>query len=154
MCLRARERIARYDVDHIGLDLMVTCGPDTFLEQHGRHRVRPGDLLITDYGQPLRVTRSRHRSISILVPRRVASEALGASLGSLVGRSVAAGGMAAVLRSHMRASIDEAARMTPQQRAVAVNAAGDMALAVLQAELGNRVDDDQLGAGFTGPPDG
>jgi AraC family transcriptional activator of tynA and feaB len=146
--VRARDRIARDDLDHIGIDLMVACGPVTILDQHGQHRVRSGDLLITDYGQPLRVIRSRHRSISIMLPRIAVSEALGASPELLAGRSIGASGMAAVLRSHMRASIDEASRMTPRQRALAVNVAVDMALATLQAELSSRIDVERFSAGF------
>ena len=146
--IRTSEHVARHGRDDIAIDLMVECGPGTILDQNGQHILTSGDLVIADYGQPLQVIRSRHRSISIMLPRHTASEALGVPVAMLAGRSITTNGIGGLLRSHMRASMDEAPHMTAQQRALAVTIATDLTLAALQAELSVLIDIERFALGF------
>jgi AraC-like DNA-binding protein len=56
--------------------------------------------------------------------------------------------MTAVLRHHLLTTLNEASFMQPSERVLAVNAAADMALAILQAGRFGMADGEQFGEGF------
>ena len=56
--------------------------------------------------------------------------------------------MTAVLRHHLLTTLNEASFMSPSERVLAVNAAADMALAILQAGRLGTADSEQFGEGF------
>jgi AraC family transcriptional regulator, positive regulator of tynA and feaB len=109
--------------------------------------VRSGDLCIMDYARPVQVVRSRHRALGLILSRQRVREVLGDDLSALAGRCLPASGMAALLQSHMRLTLDEAPHMSPPQRLLAIAAAVDMALAVLAAEDHTCADAEQHGRG-------
>ena len=145
--VRSPERRRIDACDDISIDLMQEC-ESAMIDHNGEHRLRPGDLRIVDYSRPIQIRRSRHSASAVILPRQRVREVLGDDLSALVGRHLPARGMAAVLRSHMRATIDEAPRLSPAERHAATTAAGDMALAMLQSMRLGIVDGEQFGDGF------
>jgi AraC-like DNA-binding protein len=134
---RDRLRAARDGGDEIGLDLMVHC-ESALLDQGGEHKVRAGEFRILDYGQPLRVIRSRHRAIGLMLPRRLVVDAVGASLKGLTGRTLPMTGpmtgLTVLLAEHLRVSMDGAPRMTAPEQVLAANTAAQLALTILRGE--------------------
>lgn len=133
--------------DDIAIELMRDC-ESAMLDHDGEHRLQPGDLYIVDYARPLQIARSRHRASGIVLSRRRVMDVLGEDLSGLAGRRIAGVGLAAVLRQHMKATLDAAADMTGAERVLAVQGAAEMALAVLQAGRARIDDAQQFGAGF------
>jgi AraC-like DNA-binding protein len=144
---RAPGRTRMEGGDDIALELMRDCR-HALLDHNGEHRLRPGDLYLVDYARPMNVIRSRHRAGGIVLSRRRVREVLGDDLSALAGHRIPARGMAAVLRQHMRSTIDEAAHLSIAERTIATKAAADMALAILQAGRFGAADPEQFGDGF------
>jgi AraC family transcriptional regulator, positive regulator of tynA and feaB len=132
--------------DDIAVELMRT-GTSRFTHD-GEHTRRAGELWLVDYARPFHTVLTRHRACGIVLSRRQVREVLGHDLSALAGRRVPARGLAAVMRAHMAATLDEAPHMTPQERVIATNAVAEMALAVLQAGRFGAADPDQLGEGL------
>jgi AraC-like DNA-binding protein len=143
--VRKPQRCRADGCDDITIDLMLACTSAT-LSHGGERRVCRGDLPILDYSRPIEVTRSRHRTVGIILPRRRLQEIVGNDLSRLAGSWVPTRGIGALLRQHMRLTLDEAPLMSPGERVVAVAAAADMALAALAAE--HRADIEQAGDGL------
>jgi len=133
--------------DDISIDLMLDCATAS-LDHGGERRLRPGDLTVVDYARPVRVIRSRHRAMGLILSRRRVREVLGDDLSALAGRRLATRGIGALLQSHIRMTLDEASHLSPAERIVAIAAAVEMACAVLQAESRGRADIEQLADGF------
>ncbi len=133
--------------DDIAIELMRDCS-GAMLDHNGEHRLGPGDLYIVDYARPLQIARSEHRASGIVLSRRRVVEILGEDLSGLAGRRIPATGLAAILRQHMKATIDEAAQMTRAERILAVQGAAEMGLAILQAGRFRIDDAQQFGDGF------
>jgi AraC-like DNA-binding protein len=129
--------------EDIAIELMRQCS-GVIMEHNGEHRLRSGDLYIVDYAQPLRMKRTRHSASGIVLSRRRVIEAIGGDPARLAGLRLPARGLGALLRAHMQATLDEARHMTDAQRALAVGAAADMALALLQATAQSRFDGERL----------
>jgi AraC family transcriptional regulator, positive regulator of tynA and feaB len=134
LAARPSQRCRKDACDDISIDLMLDCA-SAKLDHGGERNVRPGDLPIIDYARPVQVARSRHRTVGIMLPRERVREVVGDDLLVLVGRVVRPHGIGALLQSHMRLTLDEAARMSPAERIVAVGAAVDLALAALAVEF-------------------
>lgn len=130
--LRAPGRTRFEGGDDVVIELMRECR-SALLDHGGEHRLRPGDLYVVDYAQPMQMIRSRHRSSGIVLSRRRVTELLGEDLSGLAGRRIAARGLAGILRQHLMTAMDEAAFMTEAERIVATNAAAEMALVILQS---------------------
>ncbi len=133
LAVRTSQRCRKDACDDVSIDLMLDCA-SAKLDHGGERNVRPGDFPIIDYAKPVQVARSRHRTVGIILPRPRVREVVGDDLSVLVGRGVRPHGIGALLQSHMRSTMDEAAHMSPAERIVAVGAAVDMALAALAAE--------------------
>ncbi|MCA0305746.1 MAG: helix-turn-helix domain-containing protein [Proteobacteria bacterium] len=118
------------------------------LTHNGQHVQRTGNLWLVDYARPFQTSLSRHRASGVVLSRRRVREVLGEDLSALAGHRVAPRGLAAVLRSHMTTTLDEAAHMTAAERVIATNAAAEMMLAVLQAERFGAVDPERFGDGL------
>lgn len=132
--------------DDIALEL-IRSGVSQ-LTHNGQHVQRTGNLWLVDYARPFQATLSRHRASGVVLSRRRVREVLGDDLSALAGHRVAPRGLAAVLRSHMTTTLDQAPHMTAAERVIATNAAAEMMLAVLQAERFGAVDADQFGDGL------
>jgi AraC family transcriptional regulator, positive regulator of tynA and feaB len=147
IAMRAPGRLRFDGGDDIAIELMRDCD-SALLDHNGEHRLKPGDLYVVDYALPLQVARSRHRAGGVVLSRRRVTEVLGQDLSALAGRRIQATGLAAVLRQHMMATIDEAPRMSEAQRVLAVQGAAEMGLAILQAGRLDVLDAQQFGEGF------
>ena len=133
--------------EDIAIELMRWCR-SAVLEHNGEHQLGAQDLYVVDYSQTLRTRRSMHRAGGIVLSRKRVIEAIGRDPAALAACRLPARGLGTVLRHHLQASIDEAAAMTLAERAAAVDAAADMALALLQSVAGRRLDEDGLGGGL------
>jgi AraC-like DNA-binding protein len=115
---------------------------------NGEHRLRSGDLWLVDYARPFQTVLTRHRASGVVLSRRRVREVLGDDLSALAGHRVPARGLAAVLRAHMTATLDEAPHMTAEERVIATNAAAEMALAILQTGRFGAADPERFGEGL------
>lgn len=106
-----------------------------------------GDMIVMDLAQPVQMHRTRHQMISLFLPRNRVQAVIGDPAG-LAGLQLAPNGLAAMLRSHMRATMDQAHRLQPAQRVMAVNMATEMALSILQVEMQGRNDIAQFATGI------
>ncbi len=118
------------------------------LTHNGQHVLRPGNLWLVDYARPFQTTLSRHRASGVVLSRRRVREVLGEDLSALAGHRIAPRGLAAVLRSHVMSTLDQAPHMTAAERVIATNAAAEMMLAVLQAERFGVIDAERFGDGL------
>lgn len=132
--------------DDIALELLRSG--TSRVVHNGEYRLKQGDLSLVDYALPLQTVLTRHRACGIVLSRRRVREALGDDLSALAGRRLPVRGLAAVLRAHMTATLDEAPHMAPSERVIATNAAVEMALAILQAGRFGTADPDQFGEGL------
>lgn len=144
---RTAERRRIDGCDDISIDVMRHCRIAS-IDHAGEHRLRPGDVCVVDYAQPIEVRRSRHAAIGLIMPRSRAREAMGGDVAALAGSRLAARGMTAVLRHHLLTTLNEASFMSSPERALAVDAAVDMALAILQAGRLGTADSEQFSEGF------
>ncbi len=145
--LRTAERRRIDGCDDISIDVMRHCRIAS-INHGGEHRLRPGDVCVVDYAQPIEVRRSRHAAIGLIMPRSRAREAMGGDVAALAGTRLAARGMTTVLRHHLLTTLNEASFMSLQERVLAVSGAADMALAILQAGRFGTADSEQFGEGF------
>ena len=146
LAVRSPQRCRADGCDDVTIDLMISCATAD-LDHCGVRRVRSGDLCVMDYGRPIEVVRSRHRALGVILSRQRVREVVGENLSALPGRRLPARRIGALLQSHMRLTLDEAPRLSPAQRTVAVGAAVAMALAALAAECGATPDVEQHGDG-------
>jgi AraC-like DNA-binding protein len=144
---RSQRRCAVDAIDDISIDLMLDCA-SARMEHGGERRVRIGDVCFVDYARPVQVLRSRHRAGALILSRQQVCDAVGGDPSSLAGRSMPREGLGKVLRSHLRLTLEEAPRLSPAERLVAIAAGVDMALAVLQAECHGAADVEQFDGGF------
>jgi AraC-like DNA-binding protein len=128
--------------DEICVDAMAACSSAWMSQQGQQQRVVRGSLCVLDFGRPLEVRRSRHLAAGVVLPRQCVREVIGEKVDELGGRRLASSAIGTLLQSHLRVTLDQAARLSPQQRAVATIAARELALAVLQAEVLGVVDPD------------
>lgn len=143
---RTAARCARDGWDDIGIDLMIESS-HAVLEQQTALKVRPGELHVVDYARPVRVVRSRHRAVGLIVSRARVQDLVGPDLTVLSGVRVPVQGLALLLASHVRTTLQALSSLSAAERGLAVNAATDMACAVLQAHAGT-LDADRFAAGF------
>ncbi len=129
---RSAQRCRSDGHDDIAIDFVVAASRAS-LTHAGTRRLRNGDLIVVDCAQPAEINRARHRVISLFIPSAKVS-AVFTEPALLAGRLLPTHGLAALLRSHMRATMEQAAHLLSAQRLVAINAASDMALSILQTQ--------------------
>ncbi len=145
---RSAERRRLDGCDDISIDVMRHCRSASIEHGGGELRLRPGDMCVVDYAQPVAVRRSRHSAIGLILPRDRVREALGDDAAPLAGRRLVAHGMTAVLRHHLLTTLDEAPYLSASERVLAVEAAAGMALAIFQAGRFRTTDVEQFADGF------
>lgn len=99
-----------------------------------RRALRPGDMIILDSSQPAEINRTKHRSISLFIPRALV-KAVCPEPARLAGWLLSPLGIGGILRSHLQATMDNATYLSVPQRALAMEAAVQMALAALGGEV-------------------
>jgi AraC-like DNA-binding protein len=143
---RDARRCRQDGCDDLCLDFVVASAHTT-MTHRGARRLRTGDLVVIDCAQPHEISRSRHRIISLFLPRSGVRAAF-ADPALLAGRLLGTQGVPALLRAHMLATMDQAAHLRPEERILAVGAARDMALCILRAQAQAPPDDAAVEAGI------
>jgi AraC-like DNA-binding protein len=140
--LAARRDAARCHADacdDISIDFIAMSSQSSVTHGGARRVLRAGDMIVMDLSQPAELKRAKHRVISLFIPRSRVRTAI-SEPGRLAGRLLQPRGVAALLRSHMQMTMDQAAQLQPAQRAMAVAVAVEMALTMFGDEapdLGN-----------------
>jgi AraC family transcriptional regulator, positive regulator of tynA and feaB len=120
--------------DDISIDFMVMSSSASVTHGGTRQSLRTGDMIVMDLSQPAKIKRAKHRVISLFIPRaRVRMAFLEPS--RLAGRLLPPRGVAALLRSHMQMTMDQAAHLQSGQRAMAVAVAVEIAVTMLRDEI-------------------
>jgi AraC-like DNA-binding protein len=133
--------------DDISLNLMV-FSPRTSIAHGGARLVpRAGDLMMIDSTLATEMSRTKHRVISLFIPRAKVTT-ICPDPRRLAGRLIRPDGMASVLRAHLQATMDNASHMKPQQQTMAMDIAMQLALATLSEEAGAPIDDPVLDEGL------
>lgn len=126
----------------------LVLGAGTGAAQNDRElRLSRGDLYVIDFGRPVRSLVLCHHELAISLPRRAVAAAVG-DVSRLGGTRLANDGVGALLSALMRATAEEATRLTPSEQASALTAASELALATLRAATGGESDFDQVAHGL------
>jgi AraC family transcriptional regulator, positive regulator of tynA and feaB len=139
---RDKERCRRDGYDDISFNLLV-AGLAIHRSATEERSLRPGDLSLVDVAQPVEMLRARHRVISLIVSRDRFQLPARFPL-----RLRGAHGLASLLRSHLRLTADLVPNLSPQQRALAIRIATDLAFAVLETETNGGFDADRFCLGL------
>jgi AraC-like DNA-binding protein len=125
--------------DDFSLNFMV-LSPSTGVTHGATSLVlRTGDMMINDSALATEVKRAKHRAISLFIPRATLNT-ICPDPGRLAGRLIRPDGVAALLRSHLLATMDNATHLPPEQQSLAMDIALQLALATLSEEAGALVD--------------
>jgi AraC-like DNA-binding protein len=143
---RDLNRCRRDGCDDISFEFMVAGTSDATNDQR-QHRVEAGDFSVIDCSRPVAMTRSRHRNISLMVRRRHMLDST-RELSSLAGHKIADSGLSTLFKSHICTTMSHAGDLKADQRAMAIDIATDLALAVLQTETLGRLDPERVPHGF------
>ncbi len=145
--VRSEQQCRRDGVDYVSVNLMLDSGESFAEHGGGQHELAPGTLYFVDSAQPVEFRQSGSHSLSIFLPRSRVQAAVGDP--RLIPVILQARtGIGAVLQSHMRMILTQAAHMTPQQRVVVVSACVEMALTTLQTARDGTADAEQFVGGF------
>jgi AraC-like DNA-binding protein len=117
---------------------MVLDGPSVIDQNRNHHELRPGSLYITDFSRPVQADWSRHRELAVVIRRDYAASVIDAPLDKLGGRPLPLKGMTSLLASHLCQLASEASNMAEEERAVATQAAIDMALSAVRSAVRGR----------------
>ncbi len=145
LATRDAQRCRRDDYDAIAIDF-IAASTRASLTHAGTKRLHTGDMVVVDCAQPLELNRAKHKVISLFIPRARVRNAVG-NPAALAGRLLPRQGLAALLRQHMLTTMEQAAHLFPAQRAMAIGAAADMALSILQMQAGGGLDAGQFTTG-------
>lgn len=129
---RSMQRCARDGVNDISIDFLV-AGAGVTLGPTGAQRLQVGDMTVLDCARPVAIERADFRIISMFLPRDQV-QAVAGDPTRLAGQLLPSQGLATLLRHHLLATLGQAGNMLPAQRAVAIGAARDMALAILHMQ--------------------
>ncbi|MGE0332866.1 MAG: helix-turn-helix domain-containing protein [Ramlibacter sp.] len=144
--VRSASQCRRDGVDYVSVNYMLDS-TTSYMDHRGQVRLAPGTMYFVDSSQPVEFRQSAAHSVSIFLPRGKVQAAVGdPRLIPVVLQAHT--GIGAVLRSHMRMIITQAAQMTPGQRVVVISACVDMALAALQTARDGAADAGRFADGF------
>jgi AraC-like DNA-binding protein len=139
---RTQQKCDEDGIDEISVGLALATG--TGAQQNGHDLLlRRDELYVIDFARPVRSLLANHHELAIMLPRRRVAEAIGAEVEALGGRRLALDGIGLLLGEHLRALAAHGARLTPEEQAVALSVAADLALATLKATLAVRLDPDR-----------
>lgn len=136
---RGPRRCASDGGDEIYVGMLVD-GPSR-VSQNGNDRVlTAGNLYVVDFARPVRAEWSSHREIAIVMPRvRVAALAGRKALG-LGGARLDRPGLAELLTSHLALTARRMRSLSPVEREAAIDAATDLACALLRTAADDATD--------------
>lgn len=144
--VRSAQQCRRDGVDYVSVNYMLDS-TGSHMDHGGPVRLGPGALYFVDSSRPVEFRQSSSHSVSIFLPRGKVQAAVGDPCLIPVVLQ-ARTGIGAVLQSHMRMIITQAAHMTPGQREVVISACVDMALATLQTAREGAADAGRFADGF------
>lgn len=133
--------------DDISINFVAT--PSRTYATHGETKrvLRAGDMMVLDSSLPTEIKRGQHRAITLFIPRAQV-DAVHREPARLAGRLILPTGMAGILRSHLQATVENAASLLPAQRVLAMQIATQMALRVLCDEASTVVESPILDDGL------
>ncbi len=131
--LRSAARCRADQRDDISINFSVMASTTHVTLGDTRLALRPGDMIILDSSQPAEIKRTKHRSISLFIPRALVN-AVCPEPARLAGRWLRQQGIGGILRSHLQATMEHATYLSVAQRALAMEVAVQMALAALGGE--------------------
>lgn len=143
---RDLERCRKDSCDDISFEFMVSGTSDTH-NGLAERTVRTGDFSVIDCGKPVEMVRSKHRNISLMVGRAHVRASM-RELSQPARHEFPACGLTSLFKSHVLTTMDHARDLKSDQRAMAIDVATDLALAILQAETFGQFDAEQLSLGF------
>lgn len=144
--VRSAQQCRRDGVDYVSVNLMLNS-TGSHMDHGGQVRLAPGSMYFVDSAQPVEFRQSSSHSVSIFLPRSKVEATVGdPRLIPVVLQ--ARTGIGAVLQSHMRMIITQAAHMTPEQRVVVISACVEMALTALQTTREGAADAQRFAGGF------
>ena len=143
---RTRQQCRRDGCDDISLGFIL-AGTSLHPER-GSTPLRPGEIHVLDCAEPVKMRLSRHVTMSLVLRRPVLRELLGRDPAAAGYLRLPRTGIAGLLRSHMQATFRQAARLSPEQRALALRVGAELAGAAIQAALETRVDPDRMPLGL------
>jgi AraC-like DNA-binding protein len=132
--LRSAGRCRADQRDDISINFSVMAGNTHVTLGDTRLALNPGDMIILDSSQSAEIKRTKHRSISLFIPRAQVN-AVCPEPARLAGRLLRLHGIGGILRSHLQATMDHATYLSAPQRALAMEIAVQMALAALGEEV-------------------
>jgi AraC-like DNA-binding protein len=144
--MRDLRRCRRDECDDISFNLMASGSAHVAADDRA-YGMRAGDIDVVDCSRPVRMDRSRHRALSLLIARDQFS-AIQCDPAKSTGRVLRPHGMVGLLRSHLRALAEQVTHLQPEQRILAVGVATELALSILQIETGGSIDVERFDAGF------
>lgn len=139
-------RCERDGCDDIAIDFFGVS-TRAALSHAGTKRLNSGDMVVLDYAQPAEISRSKHKVVSLFIPRARLRGVIG-NPAVLAGQLLPRQGLAAVLRPHMLTTMEQATRMRPGQHIMAINAATGMALSILQIQASGTSNAEQFTTGI------
>lgn len=142
---RNRQRCGRDGFDDISIDFLVG-GAGATLGPTGAQRLHVGDMAVLDCAQPVAIERADFRIVSLFLPRGEV-QAVAGDPARLAGQLLPSQGLATLLRHHLLVTLGQAGNMLPAQRAVAISAARDMALAILHMQASSLAAPEYVDAG-------
>jgi AraC-like DNA-binding protein len=142
---RDARRCRKDGYDDIVIDFVVGTTRAGLIHA-GTQPLHAGSMVVVDCAQPVDINRAKHRVISLFL-RRAQVEAVFGDPALLAGRHLPAHGLSALLRVHMLTAMEQAADLLPAQRLMAVGAAGDMALSILQTQATGRLNPEDFATG-------
>jgi AraC-like DNA-binding protein len=132
--------------DDICIDF-IAASVRSSIDHAGARQLKAGDMMVIDLALPTHMQRAKHQVISLFIARNIVQAAIGDAR-ALAGRMLAPVGVAAMLRSHMHTTMEQAHAMSPAQRVMAIQMAREMALSILQTESHDDNAADEFAAGF------
>jgi AraC-like DNA-binding protein len=143
---RSEARCRADQRDDISINFNVTASKTHVTLGDTRLALLPGEMIILDSSKPAELRRTKHRSISLFIPRALVN-AVCPEPARLAGRLLRPHGIGAILRSHLQVTMDHATHLPAPQRALTMEVAVQMALAALGGEVA-APDDAMLDAGL------
>ncbi len=134
MARRSAARCRADQRDDISINFSVMASNTQVTLGDTRRALRPGDMIILDSSQPAEINRTKHRSISLFIPRALVN-AVSPDPARLAGLLLRPQGIGGILRSHLQATMDHATYLSAPHRALAMDVAVQMALAALGGEV-------------------
>lgn len=147
---RTKSHYHRDGMDMVSLTLMLDHGIEhQFGACEAPILVRPGQILVKDFAETAAAWwPTFHRGLNLHLSRPTVDAVIGNRSWSVHGTILSPGGLSPMLKAQMQALAEIMAHLSASARAAALEATVTVATAVLRAELGSRLEDEENGPGL------